>query len=280
MEQRIRVEGWLRSFLLLTPDLPEDVPPSAVLIVLHGSSQTGQAVRSYSGNSFDLLALHGRTVVVYPEGVKKLWNHSSSAPNSADDVAFIAVLADLFRTRHGPVPVIIAGFSNGGQLLIRLIHEIPAKFDGAAIIGATLPRGGLGFADQGLPLPVMLVHGTHDLVVPYGGEGWFGRFMGRKRGPSAPETAQYFASRNNITSAPSFTVLPHRHESGRTSVTATSFEQEGRAPVRLYTVAGGGHVVPNRRRKAIFLAGRTTQDISTAEALAEFFPVLRCPQES
>ncbi|AIY01543.1 hypothetical protein ART_1944 [Arthrobacter sp. PAMC 25486] len=277
MEQQIRVGGRLRSFLLLNPELPEGVPPSAVLMVLHGSSQTGQAVRSYSGNSFDLLALHGPTVVVYPEGVNKLWNHNSAAPRAADDVAVMAALADLFRTLHGPVPVIIAGFSNGGQLLIRLIHEIPDKFDGAAIIGATLPRPGLAFADQRLPLPVMLVHGTHDLVVPYGGEGWFGRFIGRKRGPSAPETAQYFATRNNITSAPSHKVLPHRRESGRTSVTATSFEQEGRAPVRLYTVAGGGHVVPNRHRKAIFLAGRTTQDISIVEALAEFFPVLHWP---
>ncbi len=278
MEQQIRVGRRLRSFLLLNPVLPEGVPPSAVLMVLHGSSQTAQSVRTYSGNSFDLPASRGRTVVAYPEGVGKLWNHNGAAPHTADDVAFMAALAKHFRTLHGPIPVIIAGFSNGGQLLIRLIHEIPDTFDGAAIIGATLPRnGGLAFSDQRLPLPVLLVHGTHDLVVPYGGEGLLGSFLGRKRGPSALETAQYFAARNNISAAPTHTVLPHRRESGRTSVTATCFEQDGRAPVRLYTVSGGGHVVPNRRRKAIFLAGRSTQDISTVDAMAAFFPALRWP---
>lgn len=56
------------------------VKVSAVLFVLHGSSQTGQAVRSFSGNSFDHLAETGRVVVVYPDGLKKQWNHNSSAP--------------------------------------------------------------------------------------------------------------------------------------------------------------------------------------------------------
>lgn len=281
MDQRIKVGGRTRSYLLLNPVLPEGVSPSAVLIVLHGSSQTGQGVRSFSGNSFDAPARCGRAVVVYPNGLKKLWNHNRPAHHATDDAAFMAALAGHFRTLHGPVPVIIAGFSNGGQLLIRLIHEIPDTFDGAAIIGATLPRpGAMAFADLRVPMPVLLVHGTHDLVVPYGGEGWFGRFLGIKRGPSAPETAQYFATRNNITLPPSDSAVPHRPESGRTSVTATSFKQEGRAPVRLYTVAGGGHVVPNRHRKAIFLAGRTTQDISTIEVLAEFFPALRWPARS
>lgn len=250
-------------------------PISAVLLVLHGSSQTGQAVRSFSGNSFDRLAETGRVAVVYPDGIKKQWNHNNSDPAATNDVAFMEALADHFHGLHGPVPVIVIGFSNGGQLVIRLIHEMPDRIHGAAIVGATLPRPGGMACDYKLqPLPVMLVHGTHDMVVPYGGEGWFGGLLGRQRGPSAPETAQYFAARNKIMTAPTRTVLPHRRESGRTSVTLTRYEQEGVPPVALYTVVGGGHVVPNRHRKAIFIAGRTTQDISVAEALTAFFPIL------
>ncbi len=272
MRRQATVGGRQRSYLQLDPHLPEGGAPSALVIVLHGSSQTGRSVRAFSGHSFDSLARDFGAVVVYPDGVKKLWNHNRPTDAAADDVAFMAVLSRDFRSRHGRRPVYIAGFSNGGQLLIRLIHEIPDSFDGAAIIGATLPRpADMHFVDLHRPMPVLLVHGTHDMVVPYGGEGWLGSLIGRKRGPSALETAQYFAARNNVTAAPTVTVLPHRRESGRTSVTLTAFEQEGRERVWLFTVAGGGHVVPNRNRKAIFLAGRTTQDVSVPEAMAEFW---------
>ncbi|MHA7268940.1 CE1 family esterase [Arthrobacter sp. HLT1-20] len=276
--EALTVDGRTRTYLLMGP-IPRAYAtsePSAVLIVLHGSSQTGQGVRSFSGNSFDLLAEEGRVAVVYPDGLKKRWNHNTSASEATNDVAFVAALAGHFHALHGPVPVIVLGFSNGGQLAIRLVHEIPQKLHGAAIVGATLPRpGGLAFADKHLPLPVMMIHGTHDPVVPYGGQGWFGSLLGRPRGPSAPETAEYFAARNGITATPKTTVLPHRPESGRTSVLLTRYEQPGLAPVALYTVVGGGHVVPNRHRKAIIFAGRTTQDISAVAALEEFFPVLQ-----
>lgn len=285
MRQEILVGGQNRTFFVLAPSPGTEptVPHSieAVVIVLHGSSQTGLSIRAFSGKSFDKIAETGRVAVVYPDGLKKLWNHQKSAHMATDDVAFLAALADHFHRLHGPIPVIVVGFSNGGQLVIRLIHEIPDKLHGAAIIGATLPRpGGLVFADKHQPLPVMLVHGTHDLVVPYGGEGWFASLFGRARGASALQTAQYFAKRNRISAPPVTEVLPHRKESGGTSVTLSRFEQEGRPSVALYTVAGGGHVVPHRRRKTMSIAGRTTQDISAAEALTEFFPVLRPPASS
>lgn len=275
----ILVGGQQRTYLLVCgavgPGAKAPLKITAVLFVLHGSSQTGQAVRSFSGNSFDYLAETGHVVVVYPDGLKKQWNHNKIGPEATDDVAFMKILTDHFHVQYGPVPVVIAGFSNGGQLVIRLIHEMPDKLHGAAIVGATLPRPQHMIFEQKLaPLPVMLIHGTHDMVVPYRGEGWFGALLGKPRGPSAPETTQYFAARNKIVSAPTHTVLPHRKESGRTSVTYTRFEQDGSPPVALYTVDGGGHVVPNHRRKAIFIAGRTTQDMSVAQALTEFFPVL------
>lgn len=277
--QRITVGGRTRTFSMATATAGHGnvvTAPSAVLLVLHGSSQTGLKVRAFSGRSFDYLAAGGRVAVVYPDGLKKAWNHAARDAHTVDDVAFMAALADHFHALYGPVPVIAAGYSNGGQMVIRLIHEIPDRLDGAAIVSATLPRpGGLAFADKALPLPVLLIHGTRDRVVPYRGEGRFWGRWARNPGPSAPETAQYFAARNGITDAPSGAVLPHRPESGQTSVRARRYTQAGCPPVTLYTVVGGGHVVPNRRKRAIFVLGRTTQDLSAVEAVADFFPVLR-----
>ncbi len=278
--QALTVDGRARTFSTATaaPAGEEDAPatPSAVLLVLHGSSQTGLQVRAFSGKSFDSLAAGGHVAVVYPDGLKKAWNHAARDAHTVDDVAFISALADHFHALYGPVPVIAAGYSNGGQMVIRLIHELPDKLDGAAIVSATLPRpGGLAFADKGLPLPVLLIHGTRDLVVPYRGEGRFWGRWARHPGPSAPDTARYFARRNGITEAPSETVLPHRPASGRTWVRALAYAQPGHAPVTLYTVVGGGHVVPNRRKRAIFVLGRTTQDLSAMEAVADFFHLRR-----
>jgi polyhydroxybutyrate depolymerase len=274
--QTIAVDGHTRTFWTATAAGAEAAAPSAVLLVLHGSSQSGMQVRAFSGQSFDTLAAGGKVAVVYPDGLKKAWNHAARDANTVDDVAFLTALADHFHALYGPIPVIAAGYSNGGQMVIRLVHEIPDKLDGAAIVSATLPRpGGLAFADKHLPLPVLLIHGTRDRVVPYRGEGRLWGRWARNPGPSAPETARYFAHRNGITDAPVETVLPHRPESGRTSVRARRYTQEGRLPVTLYTVVGGGHVVPNRRKRAIFVLGRTTQDLSAVEAVADFFPALR-----
>lgn len=271
----ITVDGRPRTFVSVTA-AKSAVKPAAVLLVLHGSSQTGRKLRSFSGRTFDHLAAGGRVAVVYPDALKKLWNHAAvpAGGGPADDVAFLAALMDHFQARFGPVPVVAAGYSNGGQMVIRLVHEIPDRLAGAAILGATLPApGGMPGVDQRLALPVLLIHGTRDLVVPYRGEGGLWGLGARHRGPSAPETARHFAARNGHTAAPVEEPLPHHR--GPTRVVATRYEQAGHLPVVLYTVVGGGHVVPNPHKKAFFLLGRTTRDIDAADAVAEFFPDLR-----
>lgn len=274
------IGGRRRSYLQLNPTTPAK-PELPIVLMLHGSSQNGASIRSFSGGAFDKLASHGLATVAYPDGLKKLWNHASNSSGEVNDVAFISALIDHLRSDCGPVPVIIAGYSNGGQLLIRLIHEIPQKFNGATIISATLPRpGGLAFRDQHVAMPVLMLHGTGDPIVRYDGEGSFwGRFA-RNVGPSAPETAEYFARRNGIEGPPVLRQLPHRPESGRTRVIAADYVQDDALPVTFYTIEGGGHVVPNRQKRAIFVLGRTTQDVSTVESMTQFFPALRPPTDS
>ncbi|ALE93940.1 hypothetical protein AOC05_03130 [Arthrobacter alpinus] len=278
-DHRILVDGQERSYSMVTAAPRNNGPTpelAAVLIFLHGSNQTGPKLRAFSGHSLDGLAVSGRVAVVYPNGHRSVWNHARAGAGAVDDMSFMAALVEHFHQLHGLLPVIAAGYSNGGQLVIRMIHEIPGKLDGAAIFSATLPRsGGLAFADKQQPMPVVLIHGTRDLVVPYNGDAGFLGLGFRNRGPSAPETARYFAARNNITAPPLVSRLPHRAESGSTYVTLTSYAQQGRDPVKLYTVVGGGHVVPNPHKSAIFVLGRTTLDISAAQALTEAFPVLR-----
>jgi polyhydroxybutyrate depolymerase len=65
---------------------------------------------------------------------------------------------------------------------------------GAAIIAATqpVPDNFDLSADPATPLPVLLIHGTKDPLVPYdGGMASLWGFRPRGLGRSAPETAEY-----------------------------------------------------------------------------------------
>lgn len=277
----ITVQGRQRTYTAVFPAAGQQrqQAPQSLLLVLHGSNQSGRKVRAFSGRTFDEMAARGEAVVVYPDAYKGLWNDARASMQSparrdgVDDVAFVTTLIDHFQQTENLSRVFAVGYSNGGQLVIRLAHEIPDRLSGVALIGATQPTpDNLVVVDKHLPLPVLLIHGTKDPLVPYaGGVASLWGFRPRGTGLSAPASAEYFAGRNGITAPGTSRTLPHHPKSGRTSVTLTSFEQPGKKPTVLYTVENGGHVIPNPNKKAPAIMGRTTQDISAAEVIWDFF---------
>lgn len=263
----------------------------ALILVFHGSKQTGAAHRHFTGGALDALAESGAAVIAYLDGHRRNWNDArkeSAFParvENIDDVAFTRrVIADLVASHDvDPRRVYAVGYSNGGQMVLRLLHETPELFAGAAVIAATMPVPESFLAPspapEPLPVPVLLVHGTRDPIVPYRG----GRFPAWARrvfqvdgaGMSAPETARYFAHRNGMTGEPVVTRLPTGgRRPARTWVEQTDYREEGRQPVRLLTVHGGGHTVPGPRRAPLVL-GRTERRVSAASALAEFLGIAR-----
>jgi polyhydroxybutyrate depolymerase len=177
-------------------------------------------------------------------------------------------------------------------MVIRLLHERPDLISGAAVIAAQQPalENFLVAGRPVVPKPVLLFHGTKDRIVPYGGgemAAW-ARFAFKAAGAmlSAPETAAYFAGRNGITVPPVTAELPPRDgQAGRTRVSRTrvsltrvsrtrvsrtDYRQDGRPPVTLYTVHGGGHTIPGPKPSPA-LMGRTATDVHVTQAMAEFF---------
>jgi polyhydroxybutyrate depolymerase len=285
----IDIVGRQRGYTLAEP--PGTGPGTGLVLVFHGSKQTGEKFRAFTGNSFDALASTGGAVVAYLDGYQGHWNDARAASSFAartenvDDVAFTEAMISKIQARHqiDSSKVHAAGFSNGGQMVIRLIHQVPGLLAGAAIIAATQPApDNFLLADAPpVPLPVALIHGTRDPIAAYegGAMSWWARRVFRVGGTSlsAPQTAAYFAGRNAITQPFSTTNLPHRGESGKTSVTRTDYRQDGKLPVTLYTVHAGGHTIPGPR-KAPFILGRTTHDLNAAEAIGQFFGLMPLPE--
>jgi polyhydroxybutyrate depolymerase len=269
----IEVGGRTRTYTVATP---AGGRYERVLLVFHGSKQDSAAFRSFTGNAFD--ALSG-TAVAYLDGFRRNWNDARAASAfparryAIDDVAFAAAVAGRLA---GGRPVYAAGFSNGGAMVIRLLHERPDLLAGGVVIAAQQPAPDNFLLPHApvVPKPVLLFHGTADRIVPYRGgrmAAW-ARIAFRVGGEmlSAPATAAYFAARNGITAAPVTVDLPHRDASGKTRMSRTDFREEGRPPVTLYTVHGGGHTIPGERPSPA-LMGRTGTDVHATDAIAEFF---------
>lgn len=279
MLSTLSVAGRTRSFTVVgEPDGPDD---RSIVLVFHGSKQNGEVHRRFTGGALDRLATEGRAVAVYLDGYRGNWNDAraeSSFParkEGVDDVAFARAVVDSVSRSHraDPRSVVGVGYSNGGQMVFRLIHEAPEFLAGAVVVAATMPdrAGFLGTFSEASehPIPVALVSGTADRIVPFEGGrmAWWARAMFQVGGValSVPATAEYFARRNGITAPPVVTELPARSTGRRrSSMVETSYREPGHPPVTLYTVRGGGHTIPGPQPAPAFL-GRTGADRAVDE---------------
>lgn len=262
--------GRRRTFLVVRPGEPE--APGPLLVVLHGSNQRGATQRRFSGRTFDALAMRTGGTVVYPDAYRLRWNdarvglRSASRKAGIDDVGFVHALVEraVAAREADPRRVFVVGHSNGGQLAMRIAAEAPEGIAGFAVIAASRPvdEEFLALDAPARPVPMLFVRGTADPIAPHaGGEV---RLLGRPQGRtlSAVETARYFAGRNGIEAEPVETV-------GR-GMRRLDFAEPPHPPVRLISVEGAGHVVPNRKTRPPFV-GRSVATVDTGEEVGAFF---------
>lgn len=205
----------------------------ALLLVLHGSLQSGNVLRNFTDRTFEGLG----PTVVYPDGIKHHFNDLRAGFNEdarrmrIDDVGFLTKLVE----RYNADTVIGCGFSNGGQMIMRLLFDAPGLLTGAATFGASMPTedNTLTTTDNYQPTKLLAVQGTEDKLVPY--DGGVAGIGGNNRGEtrSALNSAEFFANLNGCTG----------HEtsiSGKLRVD----DWAGEHPVRLVSLEGAGHMVP------------------------------------
>jgi phospholipase/carboxylesterase len=151
--------------------------PPATLVFLHGHDDDPDAAAGLVRSMADV-AWH----VVVPRGPvetgagRRAWWRSDDdgAPVEADVLAAVTVVDDVVR-RHGGVPIVLGGFSQGGALALALALRADPPDDvgvlaGAYAVGAWLPDlVGLETDVDGAAqrrLPVLIAHGEDDEAVP------------------------------------------------------------------------------------------------------------------
>lgn len=243
------------------------VESPALLLVLHGSHGDAEQIRRYTGHEFERLAEEHGFIVVYPEGYRGYWNDARRKGGYAakrldiDDVAFLRAIVTRYRREHHVARVFAVGYSNGGYMCIRLALEAADAIDAIATFGANVPTDDNCVSPAlAHPMPAMLVNGTHDPITPYeGGRVTIFGFGDRGTVRSALASAEYFAERLG----------------GDVTVDEIGDRRQWTSPngdrVLLYTVHGGGHVIPQPRYRFARFVGHTEMRFNAPAACWDFF---------
>ncbi len=255
-------------------------PGAAVVLAFHHSGSSARAMRRVTGYELERLAEEHGFLLVYPEGVRGHWNDCRRAGRFAakrlgvDDVGFVRALVARLRDDGATGPVLALGYSNGGHMCFRLALDAPELVDAIGVFAANLPTSeNCACAPPSRFVPLLLVNGTRDPINPYAGGhvslfGWDDRGTVR----SSEETAAYFAA---LAGAPlgqsAAEVTVPRAPGIPTAVERTTWSRDGEVRVALYTVRGGGHVVPQPRYRAPRLIGATEQRFDALAAAWQFF---------
>lgn len=247
-----------------------------LLVVLHGGGGNAEQVEASSG--FSALADREGFVVAFPDGTGRLrgrlltWNSGGikvyAADENVDDVGFLReVVRDVLpRAAIDPARVFAVGHSNGGMMCHRLAREAADVFAGIAVVA-----GAMNFTatQAASPLAVLMIHGTADEHVKiHGGapEQAIGR-AGDREDASLQAAIDYYVARNQLRGYPS------TEQEGKVRIDTYAVGQagqEGRAPVRVITLDGGGHAWPGSAEKTTRRADEPFPFDATA-AIWQFF---------
>lgn len=274
--------GHEREALIWRPT--EEFQPERLVVMLHGAGGDPERIRYFTAHGLERAAVEGRWLVVYPAGVGGTWNDCRRSPDyparrkGVDDVGFLAELVSHLRARFA-VPagsVVVAGFSNGAHMALRLAVERSELVDGLVMVAAQLPADTESLCPLDYPsLHFLHVMGTEDPFVPFGG----GSSLGPHGGSlglvlSADNTVRTFvAAAGGATGTRR--LLPERDDNPDTSVIRAEWLTHERL-IRQYVLRGAGHVVPQRAVALPPIAGTSAGDLDFGEAVLEF--VARWPE--
>lgn len=253
--------------------IPARNGPHPTVIVLHGAFGTGAGTARMTG--FAEAAAKRNFAAVFPDGLGRKWHDGRlGGPAGPDDVGFIrALVARLVADRVAdPRRIYLAGISNGGMMSFTLVCKAPELFAGIGTVVANMPAGIEPCPAR--PLPVVMINGTADPLVPYNGGG-VGFGSGRGDVWGVRKTAEFFARRDGCSQS-SEVALPSRSPSESTTVTRIAWQNcLINSGVTLYQIDGGGHALPGRRSIAPRLLGLSNFDIQSADVILDAFDLDR-----
>lgn len=271
-----------RSYHLYLPKSYDGSKSLPLLLLFHGGGGDGRRMVNFTG--FDKVAGEEGVIVVCPDGVERHWDDGRTDTGyraheeKVDDVGFVGRLIDTIEHDYkvDASRVYASGISNGAMLSFRLMLETPEKFAGIAAVVGSLPEPLSRQKWNSEPLPLIMINGTRDPLVPY--DGGYVKFFGKTKGRvvSVPDTVKFFAEHNRCSSPPEVSELKLESNKSGLSVKRTAYTAAGNgADLEFYAIEGGGHTWPRDSRLCQYLPqaviGKACRDVDTTALIWTFF---------
>lgn len=212
----LNFEGYDRSYLIFIPENYSPQLKYPVVFVLHGGGGNAKGLVKTTRARFNQLANRDGFIVVYPNGIEKSWNDGArdnfgvARKLNINDVGFIEKIIDDLNSKISVdlKNIFACGISNGGFMAQRLAFELSDKIKGIGVVAANLSVVQSGQKYPENPVPVILINGTNDSLVPY--NGGFVHVFRQKRGEvlSVEESIKHGKPLTVVQLKPVFTLSP------------------------------------------------------------------------
>ncbi len=267
--------GQWRTYLLHVPPAASPTRALPLVVVYHGFSGAAESMEDVTG--FSPMADRERFVVAYPDALyhPEMGGNSWLTPTGelADgNGAFIGDMVAAVRARVAidRRRIFATGMSQGGGMSYFSVIGHPDVFAAIAPVVVSLPTAlDLAALLPGRPVPVLMINGTQDNLIPYHG----GLGVNNVHFRPTPALASIWATHDQCFPYPMTWNLPNWNwfDGCTASVTQYFWGAQG-SEVVLYTIHGGGHTWPaSRVWLPAFIFGNTCQDFDGTRAIWDFF---------
>lgn len=267
VEQTLIHDGIEREYLL---SIPTSYDPNGeafpLVFSFHGFTSNANQQRNYTG--MDETAENNGFIVCYPEGIGNAWNVGWNFGSTEDDIGFTEAMIEKIASDYkiSRQQIYSCGMSNGGYFSYRLACELSHKIAAIASVTGSFTDNILETCSPSRKIPIMEIHGTDDLIVPYNG----------MEGTAIPieDVVAFWVDHNACTMEPDTTAIPNTNASdGCTSEMIEYLICDEESEIVFIKITGGGHTWPGA---TINLPG-TSQDYDGNQLIWDFFNRHRLP---
>ncbi len=274
-KRTITVDELKRIHWIHVPPKYDPKQPAAVVLALHGAMMDAKLMETFS--NLNATADKHNFIVVYPNGTGpggffQTWN-AGLFPGElnkikVDDVKYLGKVLDDVESvcKVDKKRVYVAGLSNGAMMSYRLAAEMSDRIAAIAPVAGTMA---VEKYEPKRPVPVLHIHGTKDLLVPFNGPAKpkdtpkFLKFL------SVDDTIMKCVKANGCADKPTTAALDPKVD--KIKVTRKTHGQgKNGSEVVLYVIEDGGHVWPGSDFNMPGL-GTSTKNILANELIWEFF---------
>jgi polyhydroxybutyrate depolymerase len=242
----ITIQGQTRTYLQV---IPNAVKPMPLVLVLHPKGHKGLDLLERS--SWPAVAKQYGFIAVFPDGLNQAWadlrspeeRHLSQAQAGADDVAFLTTLVNRYIDSGlaDKQRIYVSGVSNGGAMAMTLACLRPQTFAAAGSVIMSMTETMLSLCQPQTHIPMLLMLGTADPIVPYGGNP-----KKSKHFVSAEQTLAFWRKVNGCQDKSALTSqLPDIDLGDQSTVEKITSTCPVDTDVTFYRVNGGGHRLPD-----------------------------------